>query len=204
MASFSCSGSAVSQATVSRYLAAAGRRPVQSWRTFLRNQASAFGRYSEERSRQYARLHVPSCWAKLVQSPAAKISMVCVGLWRGLGQQQPVLNARRISLRSTQCERAATHRVRRLTAVSGGLRKACSNRFSICVGVRSPPYEARASPTPRSHATKDVAFSRGPGFEKAQLPRTGRGIHFIEQSRRAFAAAGARGRGRFERAAKVG
>jgi hypothetical protein len=32
-------GFSVSQATVSRHLPAPGRRPTQSWRTFLRNQA---------------------------------------------------------------------------------------------------------------------------------------------------------------------
>src|ERR1022692_1400346 len=38
-------GFSVSQATMSRYLFALGRRPTQSWRTFLRNQASAFSQY---------------------------------------------------------------------------------------------------------------------------------------------------------------
>jgi len=37
-------GFKVSQATVSRYLWASGRGPGQSWRTFIRNQAMAFGR----------------------------------------------------------------------------------------------------------------------------------------------------------------
>ena len=43
-------GFSVSQATVSRYMPARSRRPGQSWRTFLRNQAMAFGHceYSEE------------------------------------------------------------------------------------------------------------------------------------------------------------
>jgi hypothetical protein len=35
-------GFTVSQATVSRYMPPANRRPGQSWRTFLRNQALAF------------------------------------------------------------------------------------------------------------------------------------------------------------------
>src|ERR1700692_2052905 len=51
-------GYTVSQATVSRYLPAPGRRPTQSWRSFLRNQASAFGQYSESRAWEYAGLHV--------------------------------------------------------------------------------------------------------------------------------------------------
>jgi len=43
-------GFSVSQATVSCYLLV-GTRPTPSWRTFLRNQAMAFGRYSEESDR---------------------------------------------------------------------------------------------------------------------------------------------------------
>jgi hypothetical protein len=93
-------GFTVSQATVSRYLPAPSRRPTQSWRTFLRNQASAFGPYSEQRSRGYARLHGQSCWATLIPSAAAQIATVCVGLRRGLGRQQTALNARRNGLRS--------------------------------------------------------------------------------------------------------
>ncbi len=38
-------GFKVSQATVSRYLATANRRPGQSWRTFIRNQAIAFSHH---------------------------------------------------------------------------------------------------------------------------------------------------------------
>src|SRR5208337_4393638 len=46
-------GFRVSQATVSRYMPARSRRPGQSWRIFLRNQAMAFVRSKnfEERSR---------------------------------------------------------------------------------------------------------------------------------------------------------
>jgi hypothetical protein len=45
-------GFSVSQATVSRYLSAPGRRPTQSWRIFFRNQTVAFSRYQyqEEQS----------------------------------------------------------------------------------------------------------------------------------------------------------
>src|ERR1019366_3025301 len=41
-------GFSVSQATVSRYMPTRSRRPTQSWRTFLRNQASAFSQYYDE------------------------------------------------------------------------------------------------------------------------------------------------------------
>jgi len=44
-------GFTVSQAMVSRYLHALGRRPTQSWRTFIRNQANSF-RYREEGEEQ--------------------------------------------------------------------------------------------------------------------------------------------------------
>jgi hypothetical protein len=40
-------GYKVSQATVSRYLSTLHRRPDQSWRTFIRNQAFAFS-YSDD------------------------------------------------------------------------------------------------------------------------------------------------------------
>jgi putative transposase len=60
-------GFRVSQATVSRYLPARSGRPGHSWRTFLRNQASAFGRYSEQRSRGYACPYRQASWVKLMQ-----------------------------------------------------------------------------------------------------------------------------------------
>src|SRR5229473_4614015 len=151
-------GFTVSQATVSRYLPAPGRRPTQSWRSFLRNQASAFGQYSEARARGSARPHVRSYWAKLMRFTAAQIAAVGIGLWHGLGCQPSAPNARRISLRSAQHERAAMHRVPRLAARFAGLHEARSNRLPIAVAVRSPPSEGRASPRPRSHATQDVTF----------------------------------------------
>src|SRR6266851_933979 len=152
-------GYTVSQATVSRYLPAPGRRPTQSWRSFLRNQASAFGHYSEGAVAGIrARLHVQSYWAKLMRSTTAQIAAVGVGRWRGLGRQPSAPNARRISLRSAQRERAAMHRVRRLAAGFGAPQQARSNRLPSAVAVRSPPSEARASPRPRSRANQDPSF----------------------------------------------
>jgi hypothetical protein len=43
-------GFTVSQATVSRYMPPANGRPGQSWRTFIRNQAMAFGHREHARS----------------------------------------------------------------------------------------------------------------------------------------------------------
>src|SRR5713226_2887192 len=63
-------GYTVSQATVSRYLPAPGRRPTQSWRSFLRNQASAFGQYSrcgrgDPRARMFGPIGPNSCAPRL-------------------------------------------------------------------------------------------------------------------------------------------
>src|ERR1017187_5644961 len=51
-------GFSVSEATVSRYMPPRSRRPGPSWRTFLRNQAMAFGpgEYADERSGEDAEL----------------------------------------------------------------------------------------------------------------------------------------------------
>jgi len=151
-------GFTVAQATVSRYLPAPGRRPTQSWRSFLRNQASAFGQYSEERSRGYARRQVPSYWAKLIRSAAAQFATAGVGLRRGLGRQPSALNARRISLRSAQCERGVTHGARRVASVPGGSRGALDDRCGAALPIRSPPHQAWASPCLRPRAIRDVAL----------------------------------------------
>jgi hypothetical protein len=130
-------GFSVSQATVSRYLPAPGRRPRQSWRTFLRNQASAFGQYSEERSDGYAGPQGAPYSADLMQSAAARIAM---------GQQQPTLKAERVNLRSAQRDRSVTHGARRVAYVPGGSRRALENRSGAALPIRSPPHEAWSSP----------------------------------------------------------
>src|SRR5208337_1740759 len=91
-------GFSVSQATVSRYMPARSRRPGQSWRTFLRNQAMAFGHneYFEER---------PSGNA-------------------GLKSQS--LTNRRIRLWSAQRDRAVSHRVACMS--NGSRRELCHGR----------------------------------------------------------------------------
>jgi hypothetical protein len=140
-------GFSVSQTTVSRYLPARGRRCGQSWRTFVRNQAMAFGHreYAEERSRADAGLNIESCWAQLKRSGAAQIAAVCIGLRRGLAQQQPTLNVAGISLRASQCDRGVP---RRAASVSGGSRRALYNCSGVALQIRSPP-QARASSWPQ-------------------------------------------------------
>jgi hypothetical protein len=164
-------GFSVSQATVSRYLPAPGRRPTPSWRTFLRNQASAFSQYSEERSKGYARPHVPSHWAKLMQSAAAQIAT---------GQQQPTLNAGRVSLRSAQRDRGVTHGARRVASVPSGSRRALDDRSGAALPIRSPPHQAWASPCLRPRATQDVALVQS----RARFHHAGSMIGLIPRTHR--------------------
>jgi hypothetical protein len=74
-------GFSVSQATVSRYMPARSRRPEQSWRTFLRNQAMAFGHceYSEEWQSGNAGPQSQSYSAQLERSGATRIATVGLG-----------------------------------------------------------------------------------------------------------------------------
>jgi hypothetical protein len=129
-------GFSVSQATVSRYLPAPGRRRKQSWRTFLSNQASAFDQSSAERSKACAHLHGQSCWATRERFAVAQIAT---------SQQQPTLSARRINPRSARCDRGVTHRA---AAVSGGSRRAPYDRSGVASQIRSPPRQAWSSRLP--------------------------------------------------------
>ena len=147
-------GFRVSQATVSRYLPAAGSRPTQSWRTFLRNQASAFREYSEQRTEGTARLNRESSWARLIRLAAARNASVKVGLGCDLALPPTAPNAPRIGLRPTLCERGGIHSAHRLATVSTCVQKMRSNRFTTAIKVRSSPREARASPKPQSRASR--------------------------------------------------
>jgi hypothetical protein len=187
-------GFTVSQATVSRYLPAPNRRSRQSWRTVVRNQASAFGQYSEQRSSgylpapsrrptpswrtflrnqaiafghhqypeehsdtEYLSLRVCSYWGSLMRS-VAQIARLSAGLCRWHAHQTLTPTARRIALRPGRRARGAMHHAQRLDTAPGRSWKARGNRLPTAVPMRSPPYEARASPRPRSHATQDVTF----------------------------------------------
>ncbi len=131
-------GFSVSQATVSRFMPARSRRPGQSWRTLLRNQAMAFGHseYYEDRSRRDADLQFESCWPQLKRLMAEQIATIGALLRRGLGRSQPAPNNRRIGLRSAQYDRGVTHRA---ASVSGGSRRAVYDRSMVAFPIRSPP-----------------------------------------------------------------
>jgi len=87
-------GFSVSQATVSRYMPARSRRPEQSWRIFLRNQAMAFGHceYSEEWQSGNAGPQSQSYSAQLERSGATQIATVWVGRRRTFGRAQSTLS----------------------------------------------------------------------------------------------------------------
>ena len=132
MVRFSCSGSPFPK-PASRVIClhAPDRRPTQSWRSFLRNQASAFGQYSKARSRGSARPHVRSYWAKLMRFTPV----------RGLDHQQPVRNARRISLRSAQRDAPTASARRALRGIVGpSIRPQTQprSRFTTCRCSHSP------------------------------------------------------------------
>jgi hypothetical protein len=148
-------GFSVSEATVSRYLLARSRRPGQSWRTFLRNQASAFGHYSEERSRGDAGLHIELYRAHLKRSEIAQIAAVGVRRRRGLAQPQPTLHLGRISVLSAQCDIGVTHRA---ATVSGGSSRALYDRRGAAFSIRSPPQQAWGRDCRDRGPTQDVAF----------------------------------------------
>ncbi len=157
-------GFSVSEATVSRYLPARSRQPGQSWRTFLRNQAMAFGHseYFEERSRGDASPYIDFCWDPLKRLTAAQIATIGAVLRRDLGQTQLALNNRRVGLRSAKCDCAVSHRA---ASVSGGTRRAVYDRSGAAFPIRSPPWQlgralrvfrvsARADEVLRSHSVE--------------------------------------------------
>jgi hypothetical protein len=153
-------GFKVSQATVSRYLPAPGRRPRQSWRTFVRNQAIAFGhhQYPQEHSdTEYLRLRCCSYWGSLMRL-VAQIARLSAGLCRRHAHQALTPTAPRIALCPGRRTRGVMHHAQRLDTVPGRSWKTRDNRLVIAVPMRSPPYEGRASPRPRSPATPDVTF----------------------------------------------
>ncbi len=152
-------GFTVSQATVSRYMPVPSRRSTQSWRTFLRNQAIAFGhqQYPEEHSgpAEYLSRRFCSYWGSLMRL-VAQIARLSAGLCRWHAHQKPTPSARRIALRSDRRARRAMHRAQRLDTMPGSPWKAGGNRLRTPVPMRSPPHDARASP--RVRATQDVTF----------------------------------------------
>jgi len=106
-------GFKVSEATVSRYMPPRSRRLGPSWRTFLRNQAMAFGHceYAEERSDEDAGLQGHSYAPQLQRSAATQIATLRVGLRRVL-LPCPTGQGERYVIISEPCFRSEVHRVK--------------------------------------------------------------------------------------------
>jgi hypothetical protein len=88
----------------------------------------------------------------------AQIARLSAGLCRWHAHQTPTPTARRIALRPGRRARGAMHRDQRLNTPPARSWKARCNRLPTAVPMRSPPYEARASPRPQSRTTQDVTF----------------------------------------------
>jgi len=132
---------------VSRYMPAKGRRPGQSWRTFLRNHALAFrsDQDAENVSGVDCRsLHAWFCRRRLVRFAVGQIAVVGVrrGRWGGPLVLPP--KAQRIFIRCARYDRDVWHSARRAYAVPGRAWRAARHRRQVTVPMRSPPREARA------------------------------------------------------------
>jgi hypothetical protein len=135
-------GLTVSQATVSRYMPAPWTRPSMSWRTFLRNQASAFASYSEEKSEGSPRLRRRSSWTAVTRAAALQLAHAHLEFRRDAGQRPIILNARLSLSRSVHCDRGPTNRAHPRAAP---LRRTSGARLGASATMRSPPPQARAS-----------------------------------------------------------
>jgi hypothetical protein len=125
-------GYKVSQATVSRYLSTLHRRPDQSWRTFIRNQAFAFS-YSDDLdhgNQDYPSLVECSSRGKF-RGPADRIVRQGADI-RSMSHTRDIAvrrRARGARLRTFRCDTAPD---RALTARA--------NPLSISAQMRGPPH----------------------------------------------------------------
>jgi hypothetical protein len=146
-------------------LATENRRPGQSWRTFILNQAIAFS-YHEHPDRQ----------SKEEYRGLLKSSKLMRNAMRSLSAAH---NRRRLGRTLTPLRRGIIPRpgprVRRgplctlrWNAAMGGFRKVRDNHFGA-VPIRSPPYQAcQSGSAARPLPNRDVAFSRRSSFEEAR------------------------------------
>jgi len=136
-------GFTVAQATVSRYMPAKGRRPGQSWRTFLRNHAFAFRSDQDAENVSGVECRSLHAWFYqrwLVRFAVGQIAVVGVRRGRWGGPLLLLPNARR----SAHYDRDVWHSARRAYAVPGRAWRAARDRRQVTVPMRSPPREARA------------------------------------------------------------
>ena len=144
------------------YLPARSRRPTQSWRTFLRNQAFAFGHHQypqEHFDTEYLSLRVCPYWGSLMRS-VAQIARLSAGLCRWHAHQTLTPTVRRIP-----CVAAGAHEA--LCTAAHGKRAAIVFRPPSPCEVRRPMklgrHQGRGRPRLRM-----LLFSRESSFEKGQ------------------------------------
>jgi len=145
-------GFQVSQATVSRYLATLHRRPGQSRRTFIRNQTIAFRDY--EHPHQQSDEEPLSMWetCRVTRSVAQVASLNWVsGRWHV--RRALIPRPRRIASRRGVPARRALHCVFRCEARVHSC-KAHDRYLGPAAPMRSPPCQARASPSRARSRTK--------------------------------------------------
>ena len=144
---------------------------AQSVSSKRRRKGPTLGGDLEELAREITRLpalDVPALrqrWAALFgDDPAPNLGRalltraIAYRLCRWHAHQTLTPTARRIALRPGRPALGAMHRVQRLDTGAGRSWKARCNRLPTVIPLRSPPYDARASPRPRSRATPDVTF----------------------------------------------
>ena len=151
-------GYTVSQATVSRYLPAPGRRPTQSWRSFfaikpVRLASIPRRSHGDTRACIFGPTGPSSCDPRL-----RRLRRSVLGSGAALDAKRPPR-----TLEESVCAPPSASEPLCTECPSArrgicGLQQARSNRLPIAVAVRSPPSEARASPRPRSCANQGVAF----------------------------------------------
>ena len=137
-------------------------RPGMSWRTFLRNQATAFAIHSEHRSEGSSRLRRRSSWTALARAAALQLAQAHLGFRRSLGQRPISVNARLSLSSSVRCNRVPMHRAQRRAAA---MRRTTRARLAASATTRSPPHQARASPIARCAEARIPVT--GLGFEEA-------------------------------------
>jgi hypothetical protein len=151
-------GFTVSQATVSRYMPPASRRPGQSWRTFIRNQILAFrhDQDPEESTGNDAALRVGFNQGTLVRFATP----IGVRLTYDYCHPFAASSAQEISPRSARHHRGVWYQARRPWTVSGRSWQAHRDRSQVAIPMRSPPYQARASPASHLALTQAIRWGQ--------------------------------------------
>ena len=164
-------GFTVSQATVSRYMPPANRRPGQSWRTFIRNQALAFRHDESTGTMQHAASGFGFNQGTLVRFATP----IGVRLTYDYCHPLAASSAQAISPRSARHHRGVWYQARRPWTMSGRSWQAPRDRSQVAIPMRSTPYQARASPASHLAPTQAIRWANSRrGFATPSAPRYNR------------------------------